>query len=209
MDTGTSYDRVAAEYAARYGDELRHKPLDRALLDWFAGETRGLGTVADVGCGPGHVARYLHERGLPVVGIDLSAEMVAAAQRLTPDVPFEQGSILALPAPDGAWAGIVAFYSIIHIAPVDLARAAAEFARVLRPGGIALVSFHLGTEVRHLDEFFGQPVALDFYFYELADLATVFEAAGFEIEARLERRAHPAIETPTRRGYLLMRRDAG
>ena len=64
--TSDSYDRVAAEYAERYVDELRHKPLDRALLDWFVGETQGAGTVADVGCGPGQVARYLHERGLPV-----------------------------------------------------------------------------------------------------------------------------------------------
>jgi len=203
--TSDSYDRVAAEYAERYVDELRHKPLDRALLDWFVGETQGAGTVADVGCGPGQVARYLHERGLPVIGIDLSAEMVAVAQRLTPDPRFAQGSMLDLPAPDGAWAGIAAFYSIIHIPPPDLARAATEFARVLRPGGIALLAFHVGTETRHLEEWFGQVVDLDFHFYDFAALERAFEDAGFVVEARLERHAYAEIEAPTRRGYLLAR----
>lgn len=208
MDTESSYDRVASEYAERYVDELRHKPLDRALLDWFVGETQDRGTLADVGCGPGQVARYLRERGLPVVGVDLSREMVAAARRLTPEVQFERGSILDLPAADGVWAGIAALYSIIHIAPADLARAAAEFARVLRPGGVVMLSFHIGTETRHLTDWFGQTVNLDFQFYEFADLIPAFEAAGFVVEARLERSAYAPIETPTRRGYLLMRKAA-
>ena len=61
-----SYDRVAAAYAAHFMGELAHKPLDRALLDCFAEEVRGQGPapVGDIGCGPGHVARYLHECGL-------------------------------------------------------------------------------------------------------------------------------------------------
>jgi len=55
-----SYDQVAGEYVTRIFHELEHKPLDRALLDRFAAEVRGLGTVCDMGCGPGHIAQYLH-----------------------------------------------------------------------------------------------------------------------------------------------------
>ncbi len=208
LDTGSSYDQVAAEYAARYLDELAHKPLDRALLDWLAEDVEGRGIVADVGCGPGQVARYLHDRGVPTVGIDLSPEMVATAQRLNPDVRIAQGSILALPAAESEWAGIAAFYSIIHIPPEDLTAAATEFARVLQPGGVVLLSFHMGNEVRHLDEFFGQEVALDFYFYEFADLVGPLEEAGIVVEARVERRPYVPIETPTRRGYLIGRKVA-
>ncbi len=57
-----SYDQVADEYTSRFFHELEHKPLDRALLDLLAERVRGLGLVADLGCGPGHAARYLHER---------------------------------------------------------------------------------------------------------------------------------------------------
>jgi hypothetical protein len=57
-DPRTSYDAVADEYATRIAGELAHKPFDCALLDRFAARVGTLGTVADVGCGSGHVARY-------------------------------------------------------------------------------------------------------------------------------------------------------
>src|SRR5581483_9633532 len=116
--------------------ELADKPLDRALLDRFAERVRGAGLACDLGCGPGQVARYLHERGAAVIGIDLAPGMVAEARRLNPGITFEVGSMLALDVPDGAWAGIAAFYSIIHIPREDRPRALRELRRVLQPGGV-------------------------------------------------------------------------
>jgi len=58
------YDRVAEKYAAAFFDELERKPFDRALLDRFAAAAAGRGRVCDVGCGPGHVGRYLAARGV-------------------------------------------------------------------------------------------------------------------------------------------------
>ena len=201
-----SYDRVAEEYAARFFNELAHKPLDRALLGCFAEQVRELGPVAELGCGPGQIARYLRERGVSILGIDLSAEMVALARRLTPEITFRQGTMLALDVEDGAWGGIVAFYSIIHLPPDDLPQALAEFHRALRPGGLVLVSFHVGDERVYTDEFLGQPVAIDFYFYQPETIEGHLRAAGFTIEARLERQPYVAVEYPSQRGYLLARK---
>ena len=64
-----NYDRLAEEYTRHLFDELKNKPLDRELLDRFAREVAGRGDVCDLGCGPGHVARYLHARGVPVFGV--------------------------------------------------------------------------------------------------------------------------------------------
>src|SRR5947209_2756301 len=97
-----SYDRLAGAYAARFGGELAHKPLDRALLDCFAEELRGKGRVVDVGCGPGQITRALQARGLDAMGIDLSAAMIALARREAPSLPFVQGSMRSLEAEDGA-----------------------------------------------------------------------------------------------------------
>lgn len=72
MDIRESYDSAAAAYAEHLSDELAHKPLDRHLLNRFAEETRGRGPVADLGCGPGHVARYLSQQGVAVFGVDFS-----------------------------------------------------------------------------------------------------------------------------------------
>lgn len=204
-----SYDRVAAAYAAHLFDELAGKPLDRALLDCFAEQARGRGPVADVGCGPGQVARYLAERGVPVQGIDLSAEMVASARRLSPGIPFAQGDMLALEADDGAWGGIVAFYAIVHLSPAEVFRAFAEFRRVLRPGGLVLVAFHVGDETVHRDEMWGEPVALDFRFFATAEIARRLGEAGFAVEARIEREPYREAEHPSRRAYLLARSPVG
>src|SRR4051794_29141951 len=108
-DAQGSYDRVAEEYARRIFGELEHKPLDRQLLDRFARAVQSLGSACDLGCGPGHVARYLHERGLPVIGVDLSPAMVEVARRLNPGIEFRQGNMLSLDFADGVWGGIAAF----------------------------------------------------------------------------------------------------
>jgi SAM-dependent methyltransferase len=127
------YNRVADDYAVKFFAELDGKPLDRALLRLLAEEAPDQLPVADVGCGPGHVARYLHGLGRRVIGIDLSPRMIAVARERTPAVPFQVGSMLALNAADGAWGGIVAFYSIIHLSADELPRAFSELHRALAP----------------------------------------------------------------------------
>ena len=85
-DLKIGYDRMAAEYSRRVFHELDHKPLDRQLLDRFAGLVKNKGPVCDMGCGPGQIARYLYDRGVTnAFGMDLSPGMVAEAQQLNPD----------------------------------------------------------------------------------------------------------------------------
>lgn len=199
-----SYDVVAEEYATRFRDELAGKPLDRALLACLAEQAGDTAPVADLGCGPGHVAAWLAGRGVAAVGIDLSAAMIAVGRRDYPQVEFRQGDLLALPAATGEFGAAVAFYSIIHLEPGDLHRAFTQTRQVLRPGGLFLVSFHAGAEVRHLDEWWDHAVDLTFRFFEPAAIAEAFERAGFRTEMRLERVSYPG-EVATRRAYLLAR----
>jgi SAM-dependent methyltransferase len=205
-DLRASYDLVADEYVRRIFDELQHKPLDRQLLDRFAASVRDVGPACDLGCGPGHVARYLHERGVRVCGIDLSPAMIERARRLTPAVEFQQGDMLALNAADESWAGIAAFYSIIHIPRADLPQALAELRRVLRPEGTLLLAFHIGDETVHLDEWWGHKVCVDFCFFRSDEMATYLRGAGFEIEEIIEREPYPDVEHPSRRSYIFARR---
>src|ERR1700678_631851 len=87
-----TYDDLSAEYAVHVAGELAGKPLDRRLLDRFAEQVRGAGPVCDLGCGPGHVARYLHDCGVQVMGLDLSPVMVEQARRLNPHIEFWKGN---------------------------------------------------------------------------------------------------------------------
>lgn len=200
-----SYDAVAEAYAAGFRAELAGKPLDRALLACLAEQADDGAPVADLGCGPGHVAAWLAGRGMTAVGIDLSPAMVAVARRDYPHVQFRVGDFLELPAADGEFGAAVAFYSIIHLQAAELPRAFAEIRRVLRPGGLVLIAFHVGTEVRHLEEWWGHAVDVDFRFCQPTEIAGAMERAGLTTEVTLERVSYPG-EVDTRRAYLLARR---
>ena len=208
--TRASYDAVAAAYADQFSEELRHKPLDRALLAAFAEQVRPAGSqrsrVWDVGCGPGQVTAFLAGLGLDAAGVDLSDGMVAQARARHPDLEFRAGSMTALPAPDGSWDGLVSFYSLIHmIDDADVRNALAEFRRVLAAGGLLLLAVHAGEEVRHLAEWFGAPVDVSFRFFDPGWLSAELDRAGFAIEALTRRQPYPGAEVATERAYFLAR----
>jgi len=206
MNTQSSYDRVADEYVRRIFHELADKPLDRQLLETFAAKMQGAGLCCDIGCGPGQVARYLHDLGVQVMGVDLSPEMVLRARQLSPGIAFEQGDMLNLNTPDEAWAGITAFYSLIHIGRDKMSQALTELRRTLRPGGTLLVAFHIGDETLHLEEWWGHAVNVDFHLFQTKEMEDFLRTAGFELEQTIERDPYPNVEHASRRAYLFARK---
>jgi ubiquinone/menaquinone biosynthesis C-methylase UbiE len=136
-----SYDGIADEYARHLYSELDNKPLDRELLTRFAARVKGKGAICDMGCGPGHIARFLHDAGTNVFGLDLSSRMIEEARRLNPEISFRQGNMLALDLPDTSLAGIAAFYAIVNLPRAPLPQVFREMARVLKPDGLLLLAF--------------------------------------------------------------------
>jgi len=206
--TRESYDELAATYTERIFTELAGKPLDRHLLNRLAEDVRGHGLVADLGCGPGHVARYLHDQGVRMLGIDLSPQMIDSARERSPDIEFRVGDMRTLDLSDGALAGIVAFYSLIHIGEPEMGATLRELRRVLAPGGLLLVAFHIGEETVHRDELWGHTVSLDFRFLMPSPMVARLIEAGFLVLERVEREPYPEVEHPSRRCYLLARSPA-
>ena len=210
LDLQSSYDRIAPEYARRIYSELAGKPFDRLMLNWLIEKVDGRGTICDLGCGPGQIARYLVDHGVPACGIDLSSGMVEQARTLNPDIDFLQGDMLALTdVADSSFGGIAAFYCLIHIARERMVDALLELKRVLRPGGVLLLTFHIGSEVRHVEEMMGQTVALDFGFFQRDEMRDWLQTAGFTLEEAIERDPYPEdVEAQTRRAYLFARKAA-
>ena len=207
INTQTAYDLVAKEYASEFRDELGKKPFDRKMLDWLVEKVDGAGQICDMGCGPGQVAGYLSTRGARVCGIDLSAEMVKQAMALNPDVHFQQGDMLALTEiADNTFGGIAAFYSIIHIARPSVVDALRELRRTLRPRGVLLITFHIGQETVHRDEFLGHEVSLDFHFFETEAMKSFLKDAGFVLEEVITRDPYADVEYPSRRAYIFARK---
>jgi len=205
MSIRESYDAAARAYADHLASELSGKPLDRHLLNRFAEEVRGRGLVADLGCGPGHVARYLHDQGVTVVGIDVSPQMIEEAKRLNPELEFRVGDMRALDLSPASLAAVVAFYSIVHFEPDELPAVMAELRRAMAPGGLALVAFHVGHDVVHVDELFGAPVNLDFRLHAPADVVAALRVTQLAVIEHVEREPYEGAEYPSRRCYLLAR----
>lgn len=199
-----SYDVVAEAYAQRFFDELSRKPYDRRLLEEFAaGLPRG--PVLDIGCGPGHVGRFLSERGLDVTGVDLSPGMIAIAERMNAGMRFEVADMRSLPVGDGTCSGIVAFYSVIHIAREDVPTVLREMYRVLQPKGKLLIAFHGGTGSVANDEFLGHRVPFEATLFEKDEMVGLIETAGFMID-RAEVRKPYEFESQTPRVYVAARK---
>jgi len=187
-DTRSSYDIDAVGYADKVRGLLGEMPYLRASLSLFAEQvlTAGGGPVADVGCGPGYVTGYLHDAGVDAFGIDLSPEMVALARRDHPDLRFDVGTMTDLDLADDSVAGLVAFWSVIHVPDHAVPGVFDEFRRVLRPQGLLLVGFHVGDETRHTSEgYTGRPISVDSHRRQPSTMKGWLRDAGFTIEADL------------------------
>ncbi|MFE3187471.1 class I SAM-dependent methyltransferase [Nocardia sp. NPDC059240] len=183
-DTRWSYDSVAESY----GDLTRHlldeTPDERAVLASFADLVRGRGEVADVGCGTGRIAGHLSRLGVDVFGIDLSPAMIEVARRDHPGIRFEVGSMTELALPDASVAGLLAWYSLIHIPDDEIGAVLAHFQRVLPPGGPLLLGFHVGDESQLLSQGYGgHPINLHVHRRPVNRMCTWLEDAGFTVES--------------------------
>ncbi|MFD3821814.1 class I SAM-dependent methyltransferase [Streptomyces sp. NPDC058625] len=218
--TRAFYDAIAEDYADHFRDVFAAQTLELALLAGFAGLVKaaggtGTGTggssgvsgkVADLGCGPGWVTGHLASCGLDVFGLDLSEPMLRIARRENPGLRFEQGSMLEPGIPDGTLAGVVSWYSSIHLPQDDLPALFAGFRRLLVPGGHLMLAFQAGEKARHLERPFGHPVALDFQRRRPDRMADALETAGFTLVLRSERAADEEQGESTPQAFLIARR---
>lgn len=210
--TREAYDIVAADYAEILADALDANPFDRAVLALFAdlvhaapGPAAGR-RAAEIGCGSGRVTAALAKLGLDVFGVDLSPAMVEEARRRHPGLEFHVGDMTALDLPPNALAGLVAWYSLIHVPPAQHPVVLAGFRRALATGGHLLLAFQVGDERRHVTEGYGHSgLALDAYRLPPDRVEQEAVAAGFAPVARLVHEPFGSEKTP--QAYLVLRAE--
>ena len=187
--TRRAYDLVAARY-----HEL------------FAAHFDGTSLVCDAGCGPsGHIGRHLFDKGIPVLGVDISGRCVELARAHNPDMRFERCDMAAMPFPDGKFGGVIAYYSIIDTPKRHVGVLFREMHRVLAPGGRLLVAVKAGTSEGYLTELLGTPTEIYFSLFTQDEIQRYFEEALFEVEL-LEQRDPYGAEIEVERIFAVGRK---
>lgn len=146
--------------------------------------------VLDAGAGTGRISRVLDRAGWDVTALDASPEMLARLQGTLPHVRTVHALLgQALPLPDGCVDAVVCLRVLKYVD--DVGTALREFARVLRPGGIAAIEW---TNRRSLARFGygGAPVTL----MRITEAEAAMRAAGLEVTSRAPgaRLPHPVWE---------------
>lgn len=142
-----THSMQAGEFAVSYQDleqdafgscfTYSRRRLDHFLARYLPERGEGL-KVLDVGCGTGRYMASLRQRGYLVAGVDGSEEMLAHARRDNPGVEIKQADVDQLPFADGSFDFAICI-EVLRYLP-SATRALAEMARVLKPGGVLLVT---------------------------------------------------------------------
>ncbi len=132
------FDKHAHHYAERFMDVS----LYSNLLDILCNNIVANGTVLDIACGPGNIARHLlHRRpDLQLTGIDLAPTMVALAQANNPQAEFrvmDCRTIAALPAD---YQAVVIGFAMPYLSKEEALRLIADAAHLLTTGGLLYIS---------------------------------------------------------------------
>lgn len=149
------------------------------------------GRALDLACGTGRHARRLVELGHRVEGIDLTPEMLRHAAANVPEARFREGDLRSIPLPTGELDLVVCGLALAHVPVLD--DAVGEMARVLRTGGIAIVSVlhpmlaHLGWHAPFEDEN-GRRKFVREHPHGHADYFDAFRRAGLQVLRCLEPR---------------------
>lgn len=159
------------------------------------------GLIVEAGCGNGNICRTFANDGFQIEGLDFAPRAIEANRRLDgARGRYTVGDVRALPYADGSLAGYISLGVIEHFDDATRAQILRETARVLRPGGIALISTPAFNPLRRLASLWGRytpppareaadtdrPYDLPFYQYlfTMRELSRDVRAAGLRVIAR-------------------------
>jgi 2-polyprenyl-3-methyl-5-hydroxy-6-metoxy-1,4-benzoquinol methylase len=134
-----AYSSKSRQYIDLFDGDWDAHEVDAAFIRRHLGQSQG--QVLDLGCGPGYWAAYMHTLGIEVTGIDLVPEFIGHARGRHPGPDFRLGSMTDVDAPEHSVAGVLSWYSTIHVPPAELGAVLAGFRQLLRPSGTLVLGF--------------------------------------------------------------------
>jgi SAM-dependent methyltransferase len=202
-----AYNSAAKKYHELFHNEMKEKAYDRRLLNSFARRFRRGSLICDAGCGPSaHIGRYLADKGMNVIGVDISDRCIEMARGLNPNMQFRREDIADLSFGRGVFDGVISYYSIIHTPKKCIGKIFREFHRILKPDGYLLMAVKAGSEEGYVDELLGIKAVIYFSLFDEKEIEDYFEKAGFILDF-LERRNPYDFEIGNERIFAIGKKD--
>ncbi len=171
------YDLYVDEYGGAKNYEFLNS-FEGNKLERFLGDLKDKKAL-DVGCGTGRLIRTLRDNGADVSAIDISSAMMKKVLKRWPDMRAVKGDIEQIPFESEAFDVVVAAFVIVHLK--DLVRAFEECCRVLKPGGIFVVT-NINQRRAPKLEVKGKSLVIESYYHLPKHMIEALENAGFAIE---------------------------
>lgn len=201
-----AYDKAAHAYAQSFYHELYNKPLDVKLLDLFCERVNPDLPVIEIGCGPGEVSAYLKYKGLDMIGIDISEEMISVANKLNPAIKFQTGNVFNLDFQDTSLAGVLAPFLFVNYELQEIRKGIREIYRVLVPNGLFYMSFHTEGDRIEVEDFLVDQNPLEFIFLDVDEISEILGNCGFDIIESIVRYPYKDVEHQNKRAYIFARK---
>jgi len=163
---------------------------DHAKDDWWIGGTNkfvdlvGKGsTVLDIGCGSGIKSKFLAEKGLKVVGIDLSEKLIDIAKEAAPSCCFYVMDMQKIKFQE-KFDGIFAQACLLHVPKKEAAETVKQWSNILKPGGYFYIAVKENKKVEEEiveEEDYGYHYERFFSYYTKEEVEKYLKRAGLKI----------------------------
>lgn len=181
--TRKCYNSIADKYHEMFKDELFVKPFDRSLLDEFSTDFSNDSLVCDAGCGPSaQIGRYLMDKGINVIGTDISDRCIEIAREYNPGMIFYRVDFLDWEFPDEYFDGIVLFYSIIYTPKKYIDEIFSKFRNSLKKNGKILIAVKEGANEGFENEVLGVKTKSFLSYFTKEELRDFLERNGFNVK---------------------------
>lgn len=175
-DVVQAYDSHTFDPETMLGTVVADEDPDRQVIEPWADTVDGV--ILDAGSGTGRWTGRLAELGHRVEGLEPAQRLIDLAREAHPSVTFHHGSVDDLADAGQRWAGVLAWYSLIHLNPEQLPDALDTLRAVTANNGSLLMAFFAGSELEQVPH----PVA-PAWCWPLAEMTLALERAGFEVTA--------------------------
>lgn len=177
-----TYNRIANDWHKDHsGDDWW-----KAGADAFAALLPERATILEIGCGPGHTAKYFVRKGLRVTGTDISDEMISIAAGDVPEARFFVLDIYEADTVEETFDAVYAKAVLLHMPKKDIPRVLSTIRRALKPGGFLYVAVKEQREGKPEEEVlteddYGYEYSRFFSYFTLAEMLSYVRLADYGI----------------------------